>query len=115
MEIAGATRFPENVLFLIRARHPDVVLIEAGHPDGDGLQACREIRWRFPDTRIIFLAAKAEPDMICRAISAGCHGYLVEPLASSWIVPAVKTVAQNGFYFEQGNGFSMHEDTQERD
>jgi len=77
------------------------------------LQACREIRWRFPDTRIIFLAAKAEPDMIRRAISAGCHGYLVEPLASSRIVPAVKTVVQNGFYFEQGSGFSMHEETQE--
>ncbi|MDH5669126.1 MAG: response regulator transcription factor [Nitrospira sp.] len=100
VEIAGVTRSPENVLPLIHARQPDVVLIEAGHPDGHGIQTCQEIRGRFPDTRIIFLAAKAESDMIRRAISAGCHGYLVEPLSSNRIIPAVKAVAQDSFYFD---------------
>jgi len=111
MEIAGATRFLGKVLPLIRAHQPDVVLMEAGHPDGDGIQVCREIRGRFPDTRIIFFGGKAEQDMIRRAISAGCHGYLVEPLASSRIIPAVKAVAQDKFYFEQEIGFSLREET----
>ena len=101
VEIAGVvTRSSENVLPLIHARQPDVVLIEAGQPDGHGIQTCQEIRGRFPDTRIIFLAAKAESDMIRRAISAGCHGYLVEPLSSNRIIPAVKAVAQDSFYFD---------------
>lgn len=100
VEIAGVTRSSENVLPLIHARQPDVVLIETGHPDGHGIQTCQEIRGRFPDTRIIFLAAKAGSDMIRRAISAGCHGYLVEPLSSNRIIPAVKAVAQDSFYFD---------------
>ena len=100
VEIAGVTRLSENVLPLIHACQPDVVLVEAGHPDGHGIRTCQEIRGRFPDVRVIFLAAKAESDMIRCAISAGCHGYLVEPLSFKRIVLAVKAVAQNSFYFD---------------
>jgi len=103
VEIAGATRLPENVIPLIHARRPDVVLMEAGPPNGLGFQTCQVIRRRFPKTRIIFLAVKAESDMIRRAVSAGCHGYLVEPLSAQRIVPAVKAVIRDSFYFDFTN------------
>ena len=48
MEIAGATRFLGKVLPLIRAHQPDVVRMEAGHPDGDRYPSLSRNSWAIP-------------------------------------------------------------------
>ncbi len=71
------------------ALNPDVVLMDAAMPDGNGLEAIRAIKQRQPRTAILVLASRAEPDMCRHAIVAGAAGYLVakdltpEVLASS--------------------------------
>jgi two-component system KDP operon response regulator KdpE len=60
------------------ARRPDLVLLDLGLPDGDGLDVTRQIReWsRMP---IIVLSARGREDDKVAALDAGADDYLTKP------------------------------------
>jgi DNA-binding response OmpR family regulator len=58
----------------------DLVLLDLGLPDVDGVQVCRELRARRPDAVIVMLTARdAEPDVVL-GLDAGADDYLVKPV-----------------------------------
>ena len=60
-------------------RHFDAVMLDNWLPDGSGIELCREVRTRFPDTPIIFMSAAAHEHTIEQATSAGADRYFVKP------------------------------------
>ena len=60
------------------ATRPDVVLMDYRLPDGDGIEAARQIKAELPDTRIVMLTAAADDSVLGKAIQAGCSGYLTK-------------------------------------
>jgi DNA-binding response OmpR family regulator len=57
---------------------PDVVLLDLGLPDGDGVEVCKRIRAR-SDTAIIVITAHGEESDRVLALDAGADDYLVKP------------------------------------
>src|SRR5881396_1479542 len=45
---------------------PDVVLMDVRLPDGNGFEACRQIRRVQPDTRVLFLTSFADEEIEVR-------------------------------------------------
>ena len=62
-----------------QARHFDIYMLDNWLPDGSGIDFCREIRLKHPDTPIIFTSAAAHNANISEAIAAGATRYLVKP------------------------------------
>lgn len=60
---------------------PDLVLLDLGLPEMDGLELCRRLRQRTANSRIpvVILSARAEIDYGHRARWAGCDHYLEKP------------------------------------
>ena len=64
-----------------QAEHPDLILLDIGLPDGDGLDICS----RFSDGEstadipVIIVSGMEQPDVIRRARAAGCHYYVRKP------------------------------------
>src|ERR1700684_2516158 len=58
--------------------HPDVVLLDLGLPDTDGVQVCRQLRHRSQAAIIVVTAFGEESDR-SRALDAGADDYLVQP------------------------------------
>jgi DNA-binding NarL/FixJ family response regulator len=56
--------------------HPDVVVMDIGLPDLDGMEATRQIRDRLPGTRIILLSAFVDADVEQRAVTAGASAVI---------------------------------------
>lgn len=72
---------------------PDVVLLDIRLPDGTGIDACREMLKRSPDTRVLMVTSVVDEAVIDDAIRAGAHGYLLKEIDGRGLVNAIRDVA----------------------
>ncbi|MFI6253986.1 response regulator transcription factor [Streptomyces sp. NPDC051016] len=64
------------------ARAPyDVLLLDLGLPDMDGLDVARQLRARLPDLLIVVLTARTDDIDIIAGLDAGADDYLVKPFS----------------------------------
>ncbi|MCU1509738.1 MAG: DNA-binding response regulator [Glaciihabitans sp.] len=62
-----------------RADAPDLVLLDLGLPDVDGLFVCRELRGMLPSAVIVVLTARDAQLDIVSGLESGADDYLVKP------------------------------------
>jgi len=72
---------------------PDVVLMDIRLPDGTGIDACRQIRKRSPESRVLIVTSVIDDSIVDDAIRAGAHGYLLKEIDGRGLVNAVRDVA----------------------
>jgi DNA-binding response OmpR family regulator len=58
---------------------PDLVLLDLGLPDGDGVPLCRQLRRLLPDAVIVVLTARTAEFEVIVALDAGADDYLTKP------------------------------------
>lgn len=75
---------------------PDIVIMDVRMPDGDGIEACREIRSAYPGTRVLFLTSFNEDESLLGAIMAGASGFLLKQLGTDAVISALDTVSKGG-------------------
>jgi DNA-binding NarL/FixJ family response regulator len=73
---------------------PDVVIMDLRFPDGGGTDACREIRRRSPETRVLFLTAAVDEEAILSAISVDANGYVLKGINTEGLLQAIRSVAR---------------------
>jgi DNA-binding NarL/FixJ family response regulator len=71
---------------------PDLILLDIGLPELNGIEAARRIRKVAPQSKILFLTQELDPDVAQAALSAGGHGYLIKSDADSELFAAVEAV-----------------------
>ncbi len=76
------------------ATHPDVIVMDIRLSDGSGIEACRRITKKYPDTKVIMLTSFAEDDLLFQAISAGAVGYVLKQVGNDDLINAIETVAR---------------------
>lgn len=74
--------------------HPQVILMDVRLPDGSGVDACRDILSRCPDTRVIFLTSYEDEDSMLAAVVAGASGYLLKEVGSDRLLQVIEMVAE---------------------
>ena len=77
-----------------RRFRPDLVVMDVRLPDGSGVEACREIRAEFPDTRVVMLTSYPDEDAVLSAIIAGASGYLLKQVRARDLVAALEAVGR---------------------
>lgn len=71
---------------------PDVVVLDVRLPDASGIEACREIRSRFPDVKVLMLTSFADEEALMAAILAGASGYVLKRIKSDDLVNDIRRV-----------------------
>jgi DNA-binding NarL/FixJ family response regulator len=74
---------------------PNLVVLDLGLPDISGIELCREIRARYPDTRIVILTGSDEEDNVLSAVIAGAR-LPPEAVEHPDVVKAIGVVAEGG-------------------
>ncbi|MDQ2797568.1 MAG: response regulator transcription factor [Actinomycetota bacterium] len=92
-EIVGEAGTVEQALSRIPAVRPDVAILDARLPDGSGIDVCREIRSRLPDTHCLILTSYDDEDAVLASVLAGASGYVLKEVRGSAIVDSVRRVA----------------------
>jgi DNA-binding NarL/FixJ family response regulator len=62
-------------------------------PDGSGVEACREIRSRWPSVKVLMLTSYADEEALMSAIVAGASGYVLKRIDSHDLVSNLRKVA----------------------
>ncbi len=81
---------------------PDLVLLDIGLPNLNGLEAARQIREVSPGSRILFLTSYDSPEFLQEALSIGALGFVVKSHAARDLLSAVRAVLQDEQFFEGG-------------
>ncbi len=89
-EAGSASEAVEKVLQL----KPDIVVMDIRLPGKSGIEACREISDKQPETKVIMLTSYAEDELLFDAIAAGASGYVLKQIGSGELVRALETVGR---------------------
>jgi DNA-binding NarL/FixJ family response regulator len=88
---------------------PDLVLLDIGLPNLNGVEAARQIRKVAPASRILFLTSYHWPEILDEAMSVGALGFVLKLKASRELLPAIRTVLRDQRFI--GTGFSPFDHT----
>jgi len=92
VEVVGEAADGSQVLPLVDAHSPDVVLMDIRMPVMDGLEATEELRRREQPPEVIALTTFHTDAHVLRALRAGAAGYVLKDTAPEEIVQAVRKV-----------------------
>src|SRR3954463_3510526 len=80
LEVAGLARDGREAVELAVRLTPDVVLLDLGMPDIDGIEACAAIRARGPSARVLMLTVSEDELDLKAALRVGAAGYLLKDM-----------------------------------
>jgi two-component system, NarL family, nitrate/nitrite response regulator NarL len=92
--VEAATSAPREAVSAVQRFSPDVLLIDLGFPDGDGLDAAREVRRNYPETQVVILTASQDRAPVFEAAKLGLAGYVGKDQRLDGIVEALRRAAQ---------------------
>lgn len=85
-----------------RTFEPDVAVLDVRLPDGSGVEACRDIRARSPQTAVLMLTSFSEDQALFDSIMAGAAGFVLKQLRGTDLVDAVRRVATGESLLDPG-------------
>lgn len=71
----------------------DVLLLDIGLPDGNGIDACAQILKKYPGVKILMLTSYAELNVITQSLENGALGYVLKNSTVEEIIEGICTVA----------------------
>jgi DNA-binding NarL/FixJ family response regulator len=83
-----------------RRLSPDVILMDVRLPDGDGIEACRQIKAFLPEAHVLFLTSYADNRFVLAAMEAGADGYLLKESGTERILAAIHSILNGGTVFD---------------
>lgn len=74
---------------------PRVVLMDTQLPEGQSLEALRQIKQLNLDTKVLLLSSQEREEYMYETLRAGANGYVLKDIASDELVYAVQAVARD--------------------
>jgi two-component system, NarL family, response regulator DevR len=96
MEVVGEASSSEEAVEVVDRLRPDVVVMDVRLRIGSGVEACREIRSRSPQTRILMLSSFTDEEAVVTSLLAGASGYMTKDSEPEQLIEAIETVAHGG-------------------
>jgi DNA-binding NarL/FixJ family response regulator len=90
IEVVGEAATGEQAVIEAEKLSPDIVLMDLHMPGIGGIEACRRIRSKSPDTRVILFTVDQTRTAITEALQAGVSGYLLKDLSAEELVNAAR-------------------------
>jgi DNA-binding NarL/FixJ family response regulator len=98
-EIAGEAKDGREAVEQAKALRPDLVLLDIGMPNLNGIDAARQIMANSPVTHVLILTVHYSPQVVREVLSVGARGFLLKSDAGRDLVTAIETVQRHGTFF----------------
>lgn len=92
----GAWPTMEEALQALRARRPDVLLVDLGLPGMDGVEGIRRVRAAWPAIVPVVLTVYQDDERLFQALCAGACGYLLKKTPAPEILGRLQEAVQGG-------------------
>ncbi len=94
LTVVGEAGSVDEAIRRVGFDEPDVVILDVRLPDGSGVEACREIRTRWPEVRVLMLTSFADDEALFSSILAGASGYVLKQIKGSDLIESVRKVGR---------------------
>jgi DNA-binding NarL/FixJ family response regulator len=81
---------------------PELILLDIGLPNLNGIEAKNRICKLLPDTKIIFLSQDNDPEIVGAVLSNGAQGYVLKVDVGNELLPAIKAVLRGERFVSSG-------------
>lgn len=88
----------QSALACIQQAVPDVLMLDVGLPDENGLQVLQKVVSSHSDIKVIILSADSNKTIVSQALREGAAGFLAKEEASNELVRAIRTVMSGQVY-----------------
>lgn len=99
-EVIGEASDGLTAIHKIESALPDVVIMDIGLPQMDGISVTRELKKRCPDVKVIMLTSHDNDREIFGAFAAGAAGYCLKDVAARKLSLAIKSVAGGAVWID---------------
>ncbi|MFI7607492.1 response regulator [Micromonospora sp. NPDC049366] len=93
IEVVGESGSAAEAARRIPALRPDVAILDARLPDGNGIDVCRDVRAVDSSIKGLILTSYEDDEALFAAIMAGAAGYVLKQIRGTDLVDAVRRVA----------------------
>lgn len=93
IEVVGESGSAKEAARRIPALRPDVAVLDARLPDGNGIDVCRDVRAIDSSIKGLILTSYEDDEALFAAIMAGAAGYVLKQIRGTDLVDAVRRVA----------------------
>ncbi|WBB70173.1 response regulator transcription factor [Micromonospora sp. WMMD812] len=93
IEVVGESGSAAEAARRIPALRPDVAILDARLPDGNGIDVCRDVRAVDSTIKGLILTSYEDDEALFAAIMAGAAGYVLKQIRGTDLVDAVRRVA----------------------
>lgn len=101
IQIIGSAASGRMAVNQARELRPEIVLMDIGMPELNGIEAARMILEASPLAGVIILSMSGDPEHIYQALEAGARGYLLKESAGREVLNAIQAVHGGEFYLSQ--------------
>jgi DNA-binding NarL/FixJ family response regulator len=98
-EVCGEVSDGRQAMKEVSTLNPDVVILDIGMPNLNGLDATRQILKKHPNTKILILTLHGSREVVRAVLRSGARGLLLKSDAAGNLVPAVTALQQGATYF----------------
>lgn len=89
VDVVAEAGSAEEAIWVVAQHKPDVVVMDIRLPGESGIEACKTITTRWPETRVIMLTSSADDEMIYKALQAGASGYVLKQVGNQALISAL--------------------------
>lgn len=98
-EICGEAENGRKAVTLAEKLKPDVVVLDIGMPELNGVDAARQIKRALPATEVLIFTAEENDQLIHDVFAAGARSYILKSDIGGHLVAAIQALGQHKHYF----------------
>ena len=98
-EVCGDVSTGREVVAEAPALNPDIIVMDIGMPELNGLDATRQIKRVLPNTEVLIFTANETEEIVRTVFKAGAKAYLLKSDANQHLIPAIEALCKHRTYF----------------
>ena len=101
LEVCGEAANGREALALASSLKPDVLVLDLGMPELNGLDALKQIHKEVPATEVLVFSMHDSEGLVREVFSAGARGYVLKSDAARYLVEAIRSLSQHKPFFTE--------------
>jgi len=100
-EVIGEADNGQEAVRLTKKLEPDIVVLDIGMPNMNGIQATEHIVAEVPETKVLALSMHSDHQFVVKMLQAGASGYMLKDCAYEELISAVRDITAGKFYLSK--------------